>query len=180
MEQREITLLANTLGLDFHYPMQKIIAILDNKNNVQKRLFNLGRRNLKEVFVNPKNFFKDKESFFPLLYPPEGKKDQDPKIGFACGGGGLDGYLYSLGAILAINKSLQKGRLQDCHAFSGISSGSIISMVLAKNMPIEENIRALYGCSNIYRPFSARLLYDFAGMDFFKRMMSYGLRKNRT
>ena len=174
----QITLLATTLGLDFHFSMKKIAAILGNNPNIKKQLFYLGRRNLKDVFVNPNHFFKEKKHLLSLLGYSADKKESEPKVGFACGGGGLDGYLYSLGCILAINHSLSKGSLEDCHAFSGISSGSIIATLLAKKMPIEENIRAIYGHSNIYKPFSSKMLYDFAGFDFFKRMMSYGRKKN--
>lgn len=173
----EITLLATTLGLDFHFSMQKVATIIGNHDKTEKILFYLGRRNLKEVFVNPKHFFRSEENIATLLQYKTNTQQGD-KIGFACGGGGLDGYLYSLGCILAINHALSKGKLEDCDYFSGMSSGSIISSILAKGMPVEENIRALYGRSHLYKTFSARILYDFAGFEFFKRMMSYGLRKD--
>ena len=174
----EISLLAANLGLDFHFSMKKVTAIIKKGPDLEKKLFYLGRRNLKDVFVNPKHFFASEENLSSLVLYTTKKKQENPKIGFACGGGGLDGYLYSLGCVLAINRSLAKGHLEHCDYFSGISSGSIISTLLAKKLPIEENIRALYGRSNIYKTFSANMLYDFAGLDFFKRMMAYGMKKN--
>jgi predicted acylesterase/phospholipase RssA len=173
----EITLLSSTLGLDFHFSMQKVATIIGHHDETEKILFYLGRRNLKEVFVNPKKFFSSEENISTLLQYKKNSIKGD-KIGFACGGGGLDGYLYSLGCILAINHALEKGKLEDCHYFSGISSGSIVSSILAKKLSVEENILALYGRSRLYKTFSARILYDFAGFEFFKRMMSYGFRKD--
>ncbi len=60
------------------------------------------------------------------------------KIALCLAGGGIEGLLYEVGVLRAIDRSLDGSRLADIDLFCGISAGSILAALLANGMHPDE------------------------------------------
>jgi NTE family protein len=65
-----------------------------------------------------------------------------PRIGLALAGGGPLGAIYEIGALCALEESLQGLNLTDCHGYVGVSAGGFIAAGLANGISPRELCRA--------------------------------------
>jgi predicted acylesterase/phospholipase RssA len=89
----------------------------------------------------------------------------------ALSGGGLEGFLFQLGVLRALDVGLRGRNLQSIEVFSGISSGSIAASLVAGGVPTLEVIKAMYGKSEILDPLTPSTLYDIAAKDIGRRIL---------
>ena len=64
-------------------------------------------------------------------------------IGLACAGGGIEGALYEIGALCALDEVVEGRRLHDLDVYVGVSSGGLIGSLLANQVPAHELSRAV-------------------------------------
>ena len=76
-----------------------------------------------------------------------------PKTGLAIAGGGPVGAIYELGALRAIDESIEGLRLHDLDVYVGVSSGALIAAGLANRMSTAELCRIFMG-------------YEYASLNF--------------
>lgn len=162
--------LANLWGPDFHFPLSRMIAILGESESAVHKTFLLGRENVRDVLVAPKGLFKIIRWVARLL--TDEVKQNSYRVGCALSGGGLEGFLFQLGSLHALNLALSGRSMNDIDVYSGISSGSILAASLASKVPLSEIVDSMYRRSKTMPHFKASMLYDLAIKDMGKRFLS--------
>jgi len=178
--REDVATFAELWGPDFLFPMSRVVAILrgDKKSDVARSL-ELGRVHVRDVIVDPAGtaqllrwIFRVIESQRTEIGHARGE-EVTPRSGIAFSGGGLEGFLFQLGCLHAIERSLDKGEgrgLDQAVVYSGVSSGSIMAAMTAGGVPTTEVIKALHGKSQTLPPLSSGILFDVAGVDIARRI----------
>src|SRR5690606_9879358 len=83
-------------GPDFLFPMSRVVTILEHEDNEAQRAFELGRIQVRDVFVAPQNTASILRWLKRVL--TQGVI-REPRVGMALSGGGLEGFLYQLGVL---------------------------------------------------------------------------------
>lgn len=165
--KKEVADLAAQWGPDFHFPISRTLAILENRD-IASQMFLLGRERVKEVLVDPPE--PKKIFFWVARILRHHKEENQNRVGMALSGGGLEGFLYQVGCCYALNTAVSGKSLYDCEVLSGISSGSIVAAAIAGKVPLEEVIKAFEGRSQTLPHLKASDLYDVAVADILKRI----------
>ncbi len=165
---KDVASFAALWGPDFLFPMSRVVAILSHDDNEARRAFELGRFNVRDVCVAPKNTAQILRWLVRILAHDMIRNNN---VGMALSGGGLEGFLYQIGALHALNKAISGRSLSSINSFSGISSGSICAALLAGEVPTSEVIRALHGKSDVLDPMVGSILFDLASSEITKRIM---------
>lgn len=164
----DVAQFAQHWGPDFIFPMSRVVTILEREENDAIRAFELGRVQVRDVCVAPKNTavllrFLKRVLTHGII--------REERVGMALSGGGLEGFLYQIGVLHALHTALLGRPLSRFDCYSGISSGSICATLLAGGVPTAEVIRALYGKSDVLDPLSGGLLFDVATRDILLRLV---------
>lgn len=67
---------------------------------------------------------------------------EERTIGLACAGGVIEGTVYEIGALCALEEAVEGIDLHDLDVYVGVSSGSLIGGMLANGVPVHELSRA--------------------------------------
>lgn len=172
--EEDIKNLAQIWGPDFHLPKGRMIVLLEPTEAISSKMFALGRMNVKDVQVASTSLSKTLRWIAQLIVSDW--KQHQFKIGAAFNGGATEGFLYQIGCMYALNRALKSGSLYDCHAFSGVSSGSIVATILACGIPLREVILSAKGKSKRLPTMSASRLYDFAAKQIVTRLAKQTLQ----
>lgn len=70
-------------------------------------------------------------------------QDGKPHIGLALAGGGPEGAVYEIGALLALEEALEGVDLNDLHVYVGVSAGGFLASCLANGLTPREMRRAM-------------------------------------
>jgi predicted acylesterase/phospholipase RssA len=172
--RKDVASFAELWGPDFLFPMSRAVAVLDQDKAEQEhksqtsRAFQLGRVHVRDVLPSPKNTTVVLKWIHKLLT----SNDQaEPRIGVALSGGGLEGFLYQLGVIYALERRISGKSIRHVDVYSGVSSGSIASCLLAGNVPTIEIIKAMHGKSDVIEPFTSGTIFDLAGTGILSRLL---------
>lgn len=163
----KLNLFAQQWGHDFRPPKGRVLILLEDSEEVASKSFKLGRLNVKDIHVAPPHFAKTLKWVARILLAT--RNETEKKVGIACNGGGMEGYLFQAGCIYALNNALKKKKLNDCQVFSGVSSGSIHASALATGIPIEEMVLSIKGKSTRIPKLKSSMIYDFSPTDIIKR-----------
>lgn len=93
-----------------------------------------------------------------------------PKISLCLSGGGFDGYMYTLGVCLGLERCIQDFEVKDCDIFCGISSGSILSACFAGGIRTNELVQQAYKQHPQLLPLTNLVFFDFAFFDILKNL----------
>ncbi|MBP6217676.1 MAG: patatin-like phospholipase family protein [Oligoflexales bacterium] len=168
-----INSLAQQWGPDFHFPKSRMMTLLEASQDIAAKTFALGRINVKDILVAPPTLTKTLRWIARLIVSDW--QQRPLKIGAAFSGGAIEGFMHQIGCAHALNRAFKKGSLYDCHAFSGVSSGSMIAATLACGVPLKEVILSIHGRSQRLPPFSTSRLFDFAGKQILYRLINQSL-----
>lgn len=172
--RKDVKSFADLWGPDFLFPSSRIVTILDNekakaaKQTQAARAFELGRHHVRDVCIEPERTIVVLKWLHQLLTADYEKK---LRVGVAMSGGGLEGFLYQLGVTFALERSIRGRTIRDADVFSGVSSGSIGTTLLAGNVPTMEVIKAMHSQSEMIEPFTSATVFDLAGGSILSRMM---------
>ena len=169
---KDVKAFAELWGPDFLFPMSRAVAILASEHNHVQRTFHLGRIQVRDVCVAPKYTAQILRWIQKIL---RGGIIREQKVGMALSGGGLEGFLFQIGVLHALNVGLTGRSMQSVEVFTGISSGSIAAALMAGKVPTAEVIRALHGKSGILDPLKSSTLYDVAGKNIASRIARQSL-----
>ncbi|MCX6127186.1 MAG: patatin-like phospholipase family protein, partial [Proteobacteria bacterium] len=164
--RRDVKSFAELWGPDFLFPASRIVAILGDdktkslRQSQASRAFEMGRHNVRDVCIAPENTVFVLKWIYRLV-ASDGTKPK--RVGIAMSGGGLEGFLYQLGVVFALERTIRGRSIHDADVYSGVSSGSIGSSLIAANVPIIEMIKAMHGKSEIIEPFTSATVFDLAG-----------------
>jgi len=121
---RDVVSLTQLWGPDFHFPNSRIVTVLKQTQDVDHRVFILGRLNVRDVIIEPEKTAIMLRWLREVLYAGIIREN---KVGLALSGGAIEGLLYQAGAILALKHAFEGRSIYTCDVISGISSGSILS-----------------------------------------------------
>jgi len=97
------------------------------------------------------------------------KSSSDPKVGLAIAGGGPVGAIYELGALRAIDESINGLRLHDLDVYVGVSAGAFIAASLANDITIADMCRIFTGHEHAEHLFEPEKLLQPAYREYFTR-----------
>ena len=97
------------------------------------------------------------------------------RVGMALNGGGLEGFLYELGVLRALEDALGGRSLRSINVYSGQSCGSIAAAMMAGNFPLDEITKSLDGKSDFLPHGTAKMIFDIAGKSILKRVARQAL-----
>lgn len=166
--------LAKLWGPDFHFPLNRVITILNDNKSATHTTFELGREHVRDVLVDPHSFLRVVRWVAKLI--DQDRRSSADKVGIACTGGGVEGFLYQIGCVNALNDAMKGKNLFELDIYSGISSGSIVASALATGISFEELSRSVLGVSDKLTNLSSGLIYDLALKDISKRMLKQTAR----
>jgi predicted acylesterase/phospholipase RssA len=164
----DVTALAELWGPDFQFPLKRAVAILNDSPGAAHRAFELGRDHVRDVLIAPTHLLSILRWIARLL--KINQQSDSEKIGLALSGGGLEGFLFQLGAMHALERAMPGQSVGDFHVYSGVSSGSILAAILANKIPVLEVIRAVNHSSQILPPLKSTTIFDLAAKDIAKRI----------
>ncbi|MEZ4741117.1 MAG: patatin-like phospholipase family protein [Bdellovibrionota bacterium] len=159
---------AELWGPDFLFPMRRAVTIINDDGNAANKSFILGRDHVRDVLVNPNSFIATLRWIAKILIADF--KLSTNKKGLALSGGGMEGFLYQLGTVLAFQNAIKNFKANDFNLFSGVSSGSIVASLMAAGVPTIEIVRAIHSKSEILPPLTNSTVFDFATKDIAKRI----------
>ena len=101
------------------------------------------------------------------------------KVGIALSGGAIEGFLFQIGVLHALNCAFTNRGVSTVDVISGVSSGSIAGSIIATKVPIIEVLRAIHGVETKAPILKLGSLFDFAGFNIFRRFtkVSWNIRK---
>ena len=152
---------------DFHFPNQRVVAIID-ENSAEKRIFELGVASVRSVIRAPHSPIKLLKK--ALMQVKEFRTTKTRKA-LCIGGGGLEGYLYSLGAVCALEEATEGSFAKVFDIFSGVSSGAILCAPLAANIDPMDLKRQVYGERGDFEPLTTKIIFDFASSEVLERIL---------
>ena len=173
----DVSALAELWGPDFLFPMSRVVAVVEENNPRARRIFDLGALKIRDILINPSSTAHVLRWIKDVLSHGILRKE---KVGMALSGGGIEGFLYQVGALYALEQALEKKSLQSCKVVSGVSSGAIAGALFASGLPIQEVIRSLHHKSDLLPPMTSATIFDLAGTEISKRVIKQSLQWKGT
>ncbi len=99
------------------------------------------------------------------------KPKKNPSIGLAIAGGGPVGAVYELGALRALEESIDGLRLHELDVYVGVSAGAFLSASLANRISCTELCRIFMGTQHAALKFVPELFLRPAYREYFNRAM---------
>ena len=123
---------------DKMFPMNRVILILDDNPLTSRFAFQYGKLRISDFIVNP----KQPEDILDKVHDFLASNRKPGKVAFCLAGGGIEGLLYELGVVQALNDMLLERTANDFDMYFGISAGSIVATALAFGIESQELIDA--------------------------------------
>lgn len=152
----------------FHYPMRRILVVLPEAEDNQVRAFNLGLANVRGVIIQPASSALLFQFAIKQLY--EFRMSQQ-KRSLCISGGGLEGYIYSIGVTNALDDSIEGLACNEFDIFCGVSSGAILASFLAAGTHSHDILKQLYKKHGKLDPLSLHVIFDLAGGEIVSRIV---------
>ena len=153
---------------DFHYPMRRILVVLPKSHDNQARSFNLGLANVRGVIIDPSSSALLFQFAIAQLY--EFRMSQQKKS-LCISGGGLEGYIYSIGVTNALDDAMDGIACNEFDIFCGVSSGAILASFLAAGTHSHDILKQLYKRHGKLDPLSLNVIFDLAGGEIVSRIV---------
>lgn len=109
---------------DKRFPLSRIFAVLQKDDHLAEHCFELGKLRIGGYVVDP--FSGSLAQLMERQYDPD-----QGKTAICLSGGGIEGFLYELGVMMALNAHLQSRSVTDIDIFCGVSAGAILASLLA-------------------------------------------------
>jgi NTE family protein len=134
---------------------RSILVVLPKSDSTVHHAYAVGALQLGGVLLDPPSLIVALESAFRLVRPKK-----PGKVALCLAGGGIEGMIYEMGALRALDAHLVGRSVVDFDIFSGISAGSIISAFLVNGVRPKEFSDALLGKSSRLSPITRSMLFD--------------------
>ena len=96
----------------------------------------------------------------------EHNKLDHQKVGLSITGGGVNGFLYGLGTLCALDKIFNNTSTTDLEAYAGVSSGAFLAAMLALSAPPQQIHQAITNGYGSLPKLSAKILYSLSAQDY--------------
>ena len=154
---------------NFIYTMRRVMVVLPQQARKTDREFILGIEQVRGVIVEPSS------TVDLFLYAAQGRHkfyQNHKKTSLCFSGGGLEGYLYSVGVAHALDQCFtNKKNCCDFDIFYGVSSGSLISSALAAQIRSDLLVRQINRQGNELAYFGLNTIFDFATSEIVRKGM---------
>lgn len=174
--QEDVKSLAQLWGPDFNFPMSRVVIVLRKDADVDSRVFSLGRLNIRDVIIEPRSTAWMLRWLKNVLHHGIFREN---KVGMALSGGAIEGFLYQIGVIHALERALHGRSIYDLDVVSGVSSGSIVGAIVASKVPIFEVVRMLHEQPSKLPSLKFSTIFDLAGSHIFRRIAKASLNLRR-
>ena len=174
--QEDVKSLAQLWGPDFNFPMSRVVIVLRKDSDVDGRVFSLGRLNIRDVIVEPRSTAWMLRWLKNVLHHGIFREN---KVGMALSGGAIEGFLYQIGVIHALDRALSNRSIYDLDAISGVSSGSIVGAIVASKVPVFEVVRMLHEQPSELPSLKFSTIFDLAGSHILRRIAKASLNLRR-
>ena len=121
------------------FPCHRIFAVLEQDECLAEQAFELGRLKIGGFVVSP---FEAPSSSDDQIIPPRRIR---ASTAICLSGGGVEGLLFEVGVMKALNAHLQSTSVTDFDIFCGISAGSMLAAFLANGTEPEDIAAAIVG-----------------------------------
>ncbi len=158
------------------YRVDRILALLEQSDDLYRVTFELGKRQIGSFILDP---FKG-DNFFDAVEGILKARKTGAKAALCLAGGGLEGLLYELGVVRALNSFLVNKKVTELDIYCGISAGAILGGILANKIPPEEVLRAFEGESEIFERVNAKTIYDLYFDEYLFRLIRFWTNVIRT
>lgn len=149
------------------FPLSRIVAVLDTCPELPSRTFELGRLKIRSFVVDPFSDGVLRREMNEIL----SRRGKVGKVALCLSGGGMEGLLFELGVLRALNAYLEHRSIVECDIICGISAGSILAAFIANGVEPREIIHGLEGREGGIEPIGPSLLYDFDAMALTGRLL---------
>lgn len=153
---------------NYHYPMRRVLVVLPAATDNQARAFNLGLANVRGVITDPPTSAQLFQFSIKQLY--EFRMSQQKKS-LCISGGGLEGYIYSIGVTNALDDAMATSACNEFDIFCGVSSGAILASFLAAGTHSNDILKQLYKKHGKLDPLSLNVIFDLAGGEIVSRIV---------
>lgn len=156
-------------NIDKKYSLNRIMVLIDSSPHLSEITFELGRRQIGSYVADPFTHSHLIDKINEVLH----EKRKTGKMAICIAGGGLEGLLYELGVLRALNSLFKNVQVTDFDMYCGISSGAFISSILANGIQPEEFIKAFEGESETFDHITSQTIYDLNFNGYFTRLLSF-------
>lgn len=154
----------------FIYTMRRVVVVLPKSARKTNREFYLSLANVRAVITEPSDSV---ELFLAATRQLYDFRQNHKKTSICISGGGLEGYIYSIGVVNAIDSCLLDKETGDFDIFCGVSSGAIIASTLAVGVHSDDLVRQIYRKHTSLEPLGLNTVFDLAGSEIARRAFDF-------
>jgi predicted acylesterase/phospholipase RssA len=155
---------------DFIYTMRRVVVVLPKSARKTNREFYLSLSNVRAVITEPSDSV---ELFLAATRQLYDFRQNHKKTSICISGGGLEGYIYSIGVVSALDNCLLDKESGDFDIFCGVSSGAIIASTLAVGVHSDDLVRQIYRKHTSLEPLGLNTVFDLAGSEIARRAFDF-------
>ncbi len=152
------------------FTQRRIVVVLQEDKQNKEREFYLRSTLVRSVITKPSDIFSIVSS---LLHFPKPFQKTHPKAALCISGGGVEGYHYAAGVLLALEQSFAEKKCSDFDIFCGVSSGSWLATCMASGLAVKDLVKSIFGEKASIEPQKLTQLFDLAGHEFLKNTWSF-------
>lgn len=153
-------------GLRFRH--HTILAVMDCRGDLISKVYRVGQYRLGGLVIDPAS----PDAFILAIERILRKRPTKLKTAICFAGGGVEGLLWELGVLRALNSFFENLKVTDFDMYFGISAGACVASVLANGVQPEELIAAFECQSDILEPLTSKVIYDLNYREFLARGIS--------
>ncbi len=145
----------------------RTLVLLEGGESLSDQVFAAGRLQVGGYAVWPLT----EDSFFDAVDEICNRRAVVGKTALCLAGGGIEGLIYEVGCLRALDELLVNRGVNDFDIYCGISAGAIAGSFLANGVPPAEFVRAFHGDSSLIGKVSQRHIFYPAYKELSARLM---------
>lgn len=154
----------------FIYTMRRVVVVLPKSARKTNREFYLSLSNVRAVITEPSDSV---ELFLAAIRQLYDFRQNHRKTSICISGGGLEGYIYSIGVVSALDNCFLDKESGDFDIYCGVSSGAIIASTLAVGIHSDDLVKQIYRKHTSLEPLGLKTIFDFAGAEIARRAFDF-------
>lgn len=152
---------------DFTWRSDRTLMLIDPEGDDARAVFEAGRLQVGGYATWPLT----PDSFFDAVAGICRRRAVVGKTALCLAGGGIEGLIYEVGALRALDELLIGQGVNDFDIYCGISAGAIAGSFLANGIPPAEFVRAFHGDSTLVDRMGPRIIFQPAWAELASRAM---------
>ncbi len=145
----------------------RTLVLIEGSEGLTDRVFDAGRLQVGGYAVWPLT----EEAFFEEVDAICNRRAEVGKTALCLAGGGIEGLIYEVGCLRALDELLVNRGVNDFDIYCGISAGAIAGSFLANGVPPAEFVRAFHGDSSLLGRVSQKHIFSPAYRELAARLM---------